>query len=230
MKYIIFLHIFIGFIFAFDGNSYNTKALYLDRVNSKVFSKYETSYNLAYKFVRDKIYPLAYNKKYFAYVIEHDNDPADIFSANFIIQNLVNDKVVYINKFKIDDPSAKYSISKYFRVKGSLIERKLKALGIYKKDISFKHGKLYYRGDSFSLYSKSTKKYYKDFDSNFLIYSKIYIKSAKKGSKVIDKHYYKHPSYILARKPIGFLKLGNNRRVAVIVANVTRGWEGPSTT
>ena len=225
MRY-IFLLLLVNFLYGFDGGI-NTKALYLDRVNSKVFAKQATSYDLAHKFVRDKIYPLGYSSRYFAYIIEFDNDPADIYSANFVIQDLVTDRIKYINKFKVDDPNATYNFSKYLRLKSSLITIKLKKFSIYGKQIKFIPYKLYYKKDSYMTFSKSSKRYYKDFDSYFLTFSKIYIKSAKKGSKIIDIKYYKHPSYILARKPIGFLKLGNNKRVAVLVGSVSRGWEGP---
>ena len=227
MKSIVLL-IFLGVVlFGYDGTTFKPKGLYLDSINSRVFAKFATSYDLEHKFIRDKIYPLGYNNRYFAYIIEHDNDPADIFSANFVIQDLVNDRVKFIDKFKIDDIDGNYKFSRYYRIKRALINRKLKQFGIKKHDIKFISGKLYYKKDSYRLYSKSTKRYYRDFDSNFLTSSLIYIKSAKKGSKVINKKYYKHPSYILAREPIGFLKLGNHKRAVVLVGRVTRGWEGP---
>lgn len=226
IKYLVVLLLLVNCLFGFNNNI-KPKALYLDSVNSRVFAKFATSYDLAHKFARDKIYPIGYNSRYFAYVIEYNNDPADIYSANFVIQDLVTDKVKYINKFKRDDPNATYSFGKYWGLKKNLIMKKLKSFNINAKSIMFISHKLHYNRDSYTLSSKRAKKYSSDFASNFLTSSKIYIKSAKKGSKIINKQYYKHPSYILERKPIGFLKLGSNKRVAVLVGKVLRGWEGP---
>ena len=60
----------------------------------------------------------------------------------------------------------------------------------------------------------------------FLEHSTITLGTKNLGSKIIDSKTYKEEQ-VLARKAIGFIPLGNSDRVAVVVANVHRGWEGP---
>lgn len=228
MKLFIVYILLIGSIFGSDAaHSTTPHSLALNKVNAKVFPKYATSYSAGHAFVSDRFYPLGYSSNKIAYLIEHNNTPADFFSVNFIVQDLIKDKIVYNKRFKVDDPNGKYRFKDYWRLKRVMITKVLKKYAIQRKKILFYPNRLFCRGDRYSMSSKSKKVFNSDFQTRFLLSSKIYIHSKNRGTKRINSKGWKQPSYVLARKPIGFLKLGQSKRVAILVATITRGWEGP---
>jgi len=94
--------------------------------------------------------------------------------------------------------------------------------------VTLERGKYGFSFDYYTLSSKVTKHYEKDWNGMFLTDSAIYIHSQKQGQKIIDKEHYKQGSLVLSRKPMGiFPSEENHKRVAVLVGTVSRGWEGP---
>ena len=145
------------------------------------------------------------------------------------IQDLITDKIVWKDIFRTGENVENINFKTFWEDNHKKIEGKLNEYKIYPfKEFAFKTGSISYANEMFTLSSNVTKYYAKNWDLNLLDTSTIYIHSKQRGKKIIDKKSYKHSSYLLERKAIGFFSLGKeNRRVAVVVATVNRGWEGP---
>jgi hypothetical protein len=209
---------------------FSPKALNLAFANLKAFNHYKSGFKQA-PFADDRFYPLGYssdNKK-FAYIIEHDTDPADIVHIETFIQDLVTDKIVWKNSYRVENYRKRPNFATFWKVRHHKIEKYLNTYGIKPSTITLQTGRHSYRHDSFNLSSKMATSYSRDWASNFLNTSTIYINSKKRGRKTINEKFYKHgSSHTLARKPMAFLASSNkSRRVAILVGTVTRGWEGP---
>ena len=208
---------------------FSPKALDLSKVNVEVFKK--NIFNSSYvPFVQDTIYPLGYsNDGKFAYIIEHDNDPADFVSMETVIQDLVTDKIIWSNSFRDEHDTNPADFKTFWKKRQYLIEKQLSAFKIKPlKDTILTTGVHLFSFDQFTLSSKVATHYEKDWSSNFLDVSSIYIHSKKQGQKTINEKNYNKDSHVLARKPMGFFASEENyKRVAILVGTVSRGWEGP---
>jgi hypothetical protein len=206
------------------------KALNLETTTINTFSKYKSNFNKQEPFVFDRFYPLgySYDGSKMAYIIEHDTNPADIVHIETIIQDLVTDKIVWRDNFKKDRGDIDF---KSFWDKNH--KRVLDKLSKYKihfdNHLHFYRDHLGYMGDTLFLSNDSAKSPKKDWGSMlFLDSSTIYIHSKRYGEKIINQKSYNN-EHILERKPIGYITLGtkSKKRVAVVVATLRRGWEGP---
>jgi len=203
---------------------FSPKPLNVEKTIARKFHAYKSSY-----FVYDTFYPLGFsNDGKIAYIIEHDNDPADMVYIETIVQDLVTDKILWRDEFKTEENIQNVNFKTFWKSKESTIEKRLKSYGIEPFENTKVEGdSIRYDGYGFIVYSENSSYFVKDWNSNFLKNSAIYIDSKSKGRKRIDFKTYKD-SHLLDRKPIGFLSLGkNSKRTAVLVVNVTRGWEGP---
>ena len=207
---------------------FHPKALDLSHANLKTFEKYKSNYAQAY-FVKDKFYPLGYSLDgKFAYIVEHDTDPADFLHIETFIQDLITDKILWSDSFRVENNSGNIDFKTFWKKKQTEIEQQLTVNGIYPSDIQIKIGTHTYKNDIFTLSSKITTRYAKDWASNFVTSSTLYIHSEKRGSKHINKKIYKDNSHLLAREPMAFLATNRGiKRVAILVGAVSRGWEGP---
>ena len=209
---------------------FSPKALNLDFANLKIFNKYQSIFKQA-PFVEDTFYPLGYSSdnKRFAYIIEHDTDPSDIVHIETFIQDLVTDKIIWKKSYRVENYKKRPDFKTFWKINHKKIEKQLNVYAIKPSAITLQTGKHFYGKDSFSLTSKRASHYSKDWGSNFLSTSTIYINSKKRGRKNINEKFYKNgSSHSLARKPMAFLPSSNkSRRVAVLVGTITRGWEGP---
>ena len=179
-------------------------------------------------FIYNNFYPLGYNNNgKIAYIKEFDTDPADMVKIETFIQDLISDKILWKDEYKVEDDLKNIDIKSFWKERASKIEAKLKEYGIKPfRNAEFKPNFYNYKNNYYSLSSKSKSKFRKDWGMTFLERSTITLRATNLGVKTIDSRSYKD-EHILARKAIGFISLGNSERVAVVVANVHRGWEGP---
>ena len=207
------------------------KPLALQKSIVKAFKPYQSNIAEA-QFAYDDFYPLGYSRdgKKIAYIIEHNTDPADIIYIETFIQDLVTDKIVWRDIFKKNDYRHQMNFKTFWNERGDVINKKLAHYKITpKENIKLRTPLFYYNHDVYSLSTKRHSYFSQDWNREFLDTSNIYIHSKYKGSKEINKKRYKKDmSHILDRKAIGFIDIGKRRkRVAILVASINRGWEGP---
>ncbi len=203
------------------------KALNLEKSAFIALDKYESGIKQV-PFIYNVFYPLGYSSDgKIAYIKEYDTDPADIVLIRTFVQDLVTDKILWKDEFKFEGDISTIGFKDFWASKSTLISKKIKEYGIKPfKNLKFEPNSYRYNNNFYSLDSMSKSTFRKDWDMEFLDSSTIMLSAKGKGSKVIDTQHYKK-SYLLACRAIGFIPLGGNDRVAVVVANVQRGWEGP---
>ena len=204
------------------------QALNLEKSAVQTLSKYKSGFKEA-PFVNEIFYPLGYSEDgKIAYIKEYDTDPADIVLIRTFVQDLVTDKILWKDEFRVENEITGVNFKSFWAKKSTLISKKLSEYGIQSfKNLHFKNETYLYGKETFSLNSETTSSFQKDWGTAFLDSSTIILSAKGKGQKVIDRRHYKDEQ-LLARKAIGFIPLSKSAdRVAVVVANVHRGWEGP---
>jgi len=203
------------------------KKLNLEDTASIELSDYKSTIKEA-PFIYNNFYPLGYsNNGKIAYIKEYDTDPADMVKIETFIQDLVTDKILWKDEYRVEDNISNIDIKSFWKERASRIHAKLKEYGIKPfENAYFKPNFYNYKNNYYSLGSKSKSSFRKDWGMKFLDSSTITLGTKTLGVKTINRKTYKN-EHILARKAIGFIPLGNSERVAVVVANVHRGWEGP---
>jgi len=201
----------------------------LENTAFRTFSKYSSGIKDA-PFLYDTFYPLGYSDDgKIAYAIEYDTDPRDMVQIKTFIQDLVTDKILWQDEYRVEENITNIDFKSFWREKRQKILEQLNQHKLhYSNQLTLYGEKLYYKHDALFLSSKSQKSYQKDWGLEFLDSSTISLRSEKKGEKVLNRKYYKG-EHVLAREPIGYIPLGErgSRRVAVVVATLHRGWEGP---
>ncbi|CAA6810691.1 MAG: Unknown protein [uncultured Sulfurovum sp.] len=204
------------------------KPLLLQSVVDSTFSDYKLGRSKLH-FLYDNVYLLGKSKTKIAYAIEYDTDPADLVRIETFIQDLVNDEIVWKDTYQKDSHTNKVNFSIYWRAKKGLIAQTLQdyKLKPFSKP-TLQRGAIHYKNDVLNLKASSKKSWSKDWSSDFLEQSSVFLDSKLEGNKRVDFQKYQFPSHILDRKPIGYIRLDeNNQRIAIVVAKVQRGWEGP---
>ena len=205
------------------------QSLMLENIAMRSFSSYRSTIQEA-PFLYDKFYPLGYSTDgKIAYAIEYDTDPRDMVYIKTIVQDLVSDKVLWSHEFKREDNISNTDFNLFWKESNQEILQKLNHYNMYYNNaLPIYQEKLYYKHDALFLTSKSQKSYQKDWGMEFLNSSTIYLRSEKHGQKILNQKKY-NGEHVLARKVLGYMPLGErgSRRVAVVVATVHRGWEGP---
>ena len=203
------------------------KPLNLEANAFSVFSSYNSSFGNN-SFIYNTFYPLGYNNGKLAYAIEYDTDPADMVRIEIFIQDLVTDKIVWHHKFQTEENIENINFKSFWKKNYKIIKNRLSQNGVYFDNwASLLTEELHYGKDYLKLTSKVNKKYNKDWGAKFITDSTLYLTSQTKGRKIINRKKYQN-SHLLEREILGFLNIEKgNRRIAVVVANLTRGWEGP---
>jgi len=191
-----------------------------------IFTSHDSGIKQA-PFLHDTFYVLGYNNKKIAYAIEYDTDPRDMIHIETLIQDLVTDEIVWRDEYKIEENITHINFKTFWDERHKRIENQLSQQNIpFDNHFSLKTGALHYRNDRLKPTSKTEKEYNKDWGIEFVKNSTLYLTSKLKGQKIINQKSYKD-SHLLEREILGFLPIKGSRRIAVIVANLYRGWEGP---
>jgi len=203
------------------------KALNIEKSAFMALDKYTSGVAHA-PFIYSIFYPLGYSDDgKIAYIEEYDTTPAALVSITTYVQDLVTDKIIWKDEYNLDTPIGKNDIEDFWKKKKNSIGQKLNTYGIKPFNrAQFFSKNYFYKNQNFSLTSSDTSSFHKDWGMKFLDNSVIRLGTKNLGMKTIDSHVYKD-EHLIARKAIGFIPLGKSDRVAVVVANVHRGWEGP---
>ena len=179
-------------------------------------------------FLYNNFYPLGYSSDgKFAYIKEYDTDPADMVLIRTFIQDLVTDKIVWKDEYRVEENITNMGVKSFWKERGGIIENKLKKYAINTtKNMKFEKNYHSYKDNIYFVESHDKRRFYKDWGMSFLESSVISLGAKSLGMKTIDSRVYKG-EHLIARQAIGFIPLGESDRVAVVVANVRRGWEGP---
>ena len=179
-------------------------------------------------YLYESFYPLGYSSDgKFAYIKEYDTDPADMVLIRTFVQDLVTDKMVWQDEYRVEENITNIDFKSFWKERRVTINSKLKKYGIKPfKNLKFEPNSYKYNNNFYSLDSISKSTFHKDWGMKFLDSSIIMLGTKNLGMKTIDSRAYKG-EHLLSRKAIGFIPLGESDRVAVVVANVHRGWEGP---
>ncbi len=203
------------------------KPLNLEKSAFSIFSSYNSGIQEA-PFLHDTFYILGYNKGKIAYSIDYETDPRDMVHIETFIQDLVTDEIVWKHEFKKEDNITNINFKSFWNENHKTVIDSMKDYNItLNNHFSLQTDEPHYRNDTLKLTSKTQKEYYKDWGTQFVKSSTLYLGSKEKGQKIIDTKSY-NDSQLLEREILGFLNIEKgNRRIAVIVANLYRGWEGP---
>ncbi len=203
------------------------KPLNLEKRAFNIFSSYNSGIQEA-PFLHDTFYILGYNKGKIAYAIEYETDPRDMVHIETFIQDLITDEIVWRDEFKKEDNITDVNFKSFWNEHHQTVTNSMRQYNIASDNLfSLQTDEPHYHNDTLKLTSKTEKEYYKDWGIQFVKSSTLYLSSKQKGQKTIDTKSYKD-SHLLEREILGFLNIEKgNKRIAVIVANLYRGWEGP---
>lgn len=177
------------------------------------------------------LYPLGWSRDgKFAYYLEPPDEECGCYFAELVIQDMRTDKVMWRKKYSsenLDQPDS-MTLEKYWRSMRKLFEAKLNYYHIEpqkKFDLLFPSSK--YNGDV--LTPKIAVNITTDdvFEVNGTVVLKLH--SDKKGAKTLYKKIYRknETSGFRAAEVSGMLQSPFGPRVAVVVVETIRGWEGP---
>ena len=177
-------------------------------------------------------YPIGWSEDgKFAYAIEPPDEAVGAYFLNVYIQDLVTDKILWKDKFQSEPESTKgvQSFAAYWQANQSGMEAQLKKYGITQSDDSVLFAGTISNGDDrIKPLLKKTLKGQPDFGNLAMVTQyQVRVTSEKLGSKTVHKETYKKPIDILDVDVIGYLRGDDPERVALLIAGVRRGWEGP---
>ena len=196
--------------------TFSPKFLSMAKTTFKLFEPYKSTKKEA-PFIEEKIYPLGYsNDGKIAYIIEYYTGHIETY-----IQDLISDEIIWQEKAK------DVNFKSFWEKNQEKIEAELNTHNINPfKRLWLKKEPISYKNKLFSLSSKVQKFHAKDLNLDLVESSTISLHSETKGEKIINKKEYDQSSYLLDRKAIGFIALGeNNKRTAVVIATIYHGEE-----
>ena len=178
------------------------------------------------EYLFDKFYPIGWSKDgHFAYIVEPADEAAGLYFFEFVIQNMISDKVVY--SWKPDDELEEGSVKQMWKDYAMLFAEKLNKYGIIQqKDIKIESTEFSHANNKFKV-TIDNQMGPSDFGFDVVKATEIFIKSPDLGSKRIYKYTEKEASYILGEIVAGVIKSPYEDRVAVVVKKESSGYEGP---
>ena len=177
-------------------------------------------------------YPLGWSADgKFAYAVEPPDEAAGIYMLNIYIQDLVTDKILWKQEYKSDSGSTTdaRSFAAYWAAGDKIIKNQFAKYSIVEsKQTNLMGGSIGYGDDRITYQVQKKLKGQPDYGNTAMVTEyQVTVKSATRGSKVVHKETYKNPISVLDVDVIGYLQGSDSERVALLVAGVRRGWEGP---
>lgn len=185
----------------------------------------------------EAFYPIGWSKDgKFAYFTEPADEACGCYFANLIIQDMRTDKIVWSDIYNGDaerqtnDMAETFTINTYWKKNQEKFSRKLAQYGIIaQKDFTLNYSSLKSRNDVFTPMLEVANM--KNESDDFTIGGDVTLnmKSNKKGSKILYKKVFQPKEYsgFQGAEIGGILKSPYESRVAVIVVESYRGYEGP---
>ena len=177
-------------------------------------------------------YPLGWSEDgKFAYAVEPPDEAVGSYFLNVYIQDLVTDKIIWEDKYqsKPESDAGIQSFAEYWQAKQSTVEAQLTKHGIKQvNDSALFAGSISNSGDRLDYVVKKKLKGQPDFGNLAMVTEyQVEVSSDKLGRKTVHKEQYKKPISVLDVDVIGYLRGEDKKRVALLIAGVRRGWEGP---
>ena len=182
------------------------------------------------------LYILGYsNDGKISYLIRYPYNEAGVIAITTFVQDLTTDKIIWEHSFHSgENPSDDVGFESYWLKNHKMIAKKLKSFNIdISKKVMLKTSNLKYQDDilSYSIKNKIEIKKNQSYIQFSPTVSKsvLYLHSKKYGKKVINKTIFDdNNNFALDMQPVGYFTFDNNeKQIAIVVASVYRGYEGP---
>lgn len=183
------------------------------------------------EFLEAGFYPLGWSVDgKFAYAVEPPDEAVGAYLLNVYIQDLVTDEILWQDKYqsKPETNTGIQSFAAYWQANQSAMQARLKKFGI-KQDIEsvLFAGVINNKDDRIDYVVKKTLKGQPDLGNLALVTNyQVQVTSEKLGSKIVHKQEFKK-ARVLDVDVVGYLRGDDEQRAALLIAGVSRGWEGP---
>lgn len=215
--------------------------LKLQATTRRLFRDYQKEYP-GQAFYTESFYPIGWSKDgNFAYYVEPVDEDCGCYFANLVILNLKTDKVLWAFEHRGDGTEEDmkagkpYSLITLWRANRKLFSDKLREHNIEPQGraalLSFPAN---YRGDILTADFKAERQ--PGLGEDARIYGVVgkltlHLNSKRSGKKTILEHSYKPDDLLpLYVGMVGYVKSPFEPRIAVILMEIVRGWEGPPNT
>lgn len=184
-------------------------------------------YKQSDEYLFQKFYPIGWSKDgKFAYVIEPADEAAGLYFFKLIIQNMINDKEVY--RWEPDEDPETGSVKQMWKdyqmtFAAALNEHKI----IPQNDIKLLGTEFNTEDGKYKVTIENQMETDPDFGFEVVKTTNIDIKSSELGTKRIYSYTEKNYNQCLGRIVQGVIKSPYEKRVAVLVKEELRGYEGP---
>ena len=184
-------------------------------------------YKSSDEYLFQKFYPIGWSKDgLFAYVIEPADEAAGLYFFKLIIQNMISDKEVY--RWEPEEDPEKGSIKQMWKdyqmtFAAALNEHKI----IPQNDIKLLGTEFNTEDGKYKVTIENQMETDPDFGFEVVKSTNIDIKSSELGTKRIYSYTEKDYNQCLGRIVQGVIKSPYEKRVAVLVKEELRGYEGP---
>lgn len=186
-------------------------------------------YKESNEYIFQKFYPIGWSKDgKFAYVIEPADEAAGLYFFKLRIQSMISDKVVYEWELDPDEGIESGSVKQMWKENqmtfaAALNEHKI----IPQKDIKLLGTEFNTEEGKFKVTIENQMETDPDFGFEVVKTTNIDIKASELGSKRIYSYTEKNYNQCLGRIVQGVIKSPYENRVAVLVKEELRGYEGP---
>ena len=184
-------------------------------------------YKQSDEYIFQKFYPIGWSKDgKFAYVIEPADEAAGLYFFKLIVQNMISDKEVY--RWEPEEDPEKGSVKQMWKDNQMTFATNLNQHKIIpQNDIKLLGTEFSTEDGKFKVTIENTMDTDPDFGFEVVKSTNIYIKSPELGTKKIYSYTEKDYNQCLGRIVQGVIKSPYEKRVAVLVKEELRGYEGP---
>ncbi|MCQ2974462.1 MAG: hypothetical protein MJ211_06580 [Bacteroidales bacterium] len=179
------------------------------------------------EYLFDKFYPIGWSKDgHFAYIKEPADEAAGLYFFEFVIQNMISDKIVY--SWKPEDDPDEGSVKQMWKDYEMLFVEKLNKYGIIQqKNIKLEGTEFTKNNKKFKIIIENDMEPNEDFGFEVVKSTDISIKSPDLGSKQVYNYTEKEYNLCVGRIVQGVIMSPFEDRVAIMVKSESCGYEGP---
>ena len=177
-------------------------------------------------------YPLGWSPDgKLAYAIEPPDEAVGSYFLNVYVQDLVTDKILWQDKYQSKPESTTdiQSFAAYWQANQAKMEAQLQKYKIKQvNDSVLFAGSISNKDDRLDYVVQKKLKGQPDLGNLAMVTEyQVTVTSDNLGSKTVHKEKIKNNERILDVDVIGYLRGDDEERVALLIAGVRRGWEGP---
>jgi hypothetical protein len=177
-------------------------------------------------FLYDKLFPIGWSKNgKFAYIIEPADEASGLYWFEFVILDIVNNKVDYTWKPKETEEG---SVGKLWKENYELFRKNLRSSQIMQmKDFTLLEGKTSYKSSEYEILLDAKTENDPDFGFDVIKEVEIIITSKELGEKKILNQKNTDYSLVLGAYIQGYLLSPFDDRIVVVYQKERAGYEGP---